>query len=133
MFDSADREPDISTQDETGSVVRRYHLGWTTGHFDEAVSLLTPDLVVEVPINAYPTKASFVEALVGFAGLVTSVQLLCQLSRGDEAMLLYDLDVERLGEMRVAEHFTVQDGRIRRIRQVHDTVAVRAAGLGPSS
>jgi hypothetical protein len=44
-------------------------------------------------------------------------------------MLLYDMDVEKLGAMRVAEHFTVQNGRITRIRQIHDTAAVRAAGF----
>jgi hypothetical protein len=48
---------------------------------------------------------------------------------GNEAMLPYDLDAVGLGTMRVAEHFTVEDGRIARIRQIHDTAAVRAAGL----
>ena len=40
------------------------------------------------------------------------------------------MDVEGLGMMRIAEHFTVADGRIKRIRQVHDTAALRAAGFG---
>jgi hypothetical protein len=44
-------------------------------------------------------------------------------------MLLYDLDAEPLGTLRIAEHFTVAGGKITRIRQVHDTAAVRAAGL----
>jgi hypothetical protein len=29
----------------------------------------------------------------------------------------------------VAEHFTVTAGKIARLRQIHDTAAVRAAGL----
>jgi hypothetical protein len=52
------------------------------------------------------------------------------MSDGNQAMLLYDLYAERLGSLRVAEHFTVDDGKITRIRQVHDTAVVRAAGLG---
>ena len=44
-------------------------------------------------------------------------------------MLLYDMDVERIGTLRVCEHFTVTDGLITRIRQVHDTTALRAAGF----
>ena len=52
------------------------------------------------------------------------------MSDGAEAMLLYDLQAGPIGTMRVAEHFTVRDGKISRIRQVHDTAAVRAAGLG---
>ena len=61
--------------------------------------------------------------------MVTKVELLAALSDRDQAMLLYDLDAERLGRLRVAEHLTVADGKITRIRQIHDTVAVRAAGL----
>jgi hypothetical protein len=34
--------------------------------------------------------------------------------------------------MRVVEHFTVHDGKITRLRQVHDTAGVRAAGLAGS-
>jgi hypothetical protein len=50
-------------------------------------------------------------------------------TRWHEEMLLYDLDAERVGTLRVAEHFTVADGKITRIRQIHDTAAIRAAGL----
>jgi hypothetical protein len=96
---------------------------------EAAIRLLAPDLEAEVPINEYPTKESFAEALVGFGGLVRSVELLSELSADVEAMLLYDMDVEGLGNLRIAEHFTVEDGQITRIRQIHDTAALRAAGL----
>lgn len=42
-------------------------------------------------------------------------------------MLLYDTDVDGLGDFRVAEHITVRAGRIVRVRQVHDTAGLRAA------
>jgi hypothetical protein len=35
-----------------------------------------------------------------------------------------------IGVLRVAEHFTVANGRIRLLRQIHDTAALRAAGFG---
>jgi ketosteroid isomerase-like protein len=38
------------------------------------------------------------------------------------------MDIEMLGTMRVAEHFTVADGKIVRVRQIHDTFALRNAG-----
>jgi hypothetical protein len=44
-------------------------------------------------------------------------------------MLLYDMDVRGLGVMRVAEHFTIRNGKIARLRQIHDTAALRAAGF----
>jgi ketosteroid isomerase-like protein len=111
-------------------VVRRYHEGWTKGRYEQAIDLLAPTLEVEVPINDYPDAESFAQALRGFGPLVTSVDLLSEMSDGDEAMLLYDLEVERLGQLRVVEHFTVAAGKITRLRQIHDTAAVRAAGLG---
>jgi hypothetical protein len=111
------------------AVVRRYHDGWTSKNYRQATDLLAPTLRVEVPVNDYPTADSFAQALRGFGELVSSVDLLAEMSAGDEAMLLYDLQVKRLGALRVVEHFTVADGKIVRLRQVHDTAAVRAAGM----
>jgi ketosteroid isomerase-like protein len=116
-------------KDEALSLVQAYFQGWTTKDFTAASQLLAPDLKVEVPINEYPTAESFANALAGFGAIVKHVELLAEFGKGDEAMLLYDLDVEKLGTMRVAEHFTVSRGRITRIRQIHDTAAVRAAGF----
>jgi hypothetical protein len=38
--------------------------------------------------------------------------------------------VQPIGKMRIADHFTIADGQITRIRHVHDTAAPRAAGFG---
>lgn len=117
------------TTNDTRSIVHAYHSGWTSKQFDHAIRLLSPTLDVEVPINNYPTAESFSQALIGFGALVTRVDLLAEMSAGDQAMLLYDLDVEQFGRLRVAEHLTVADGQIVRIRQVHDTATLRAAGF----
>ena len=63
---------------------------------------------------------------------MTAVELLSELGEGNEAMLLYDVDVNGLGQMRIAEHFTLAEGRIMRIRQIHDTGALRSAGFAQS-
>lgn len=123
----------MSTVDDALSVARAYHDAWTSGHFDRAANLLAEDLKVEVPINAYPTKGSFVEALIGFGSMVERADLLAELGNSGEAMLLYDMQVGPLGTIRIAEHFTVRDGRIMRIRQIHDTAAIRAAGMGETA
>jgi ketosteroid isomerase-like protein len=111
------------------ALAHRYHEGWTTKNFEQAIALLAPDLTVEVPVNEYPTTAAFADALRGFGAQVSAVTLLSAIGDGDEAMLLYDMQVDSLGTMRVVEHFTVADGRIVRLRQIHDTAAVRAAGM----
>jgi hypothetical protein len=41
-------------------------------------------------------------------------------------MLLYDMQVEQIWPLRVVEHFTVAEGKITRLRQIHDTAPVRA-------
>jgi uncharacterized protein YndB with AHSA1/START domain/ketosteroid isomerase-like protein len=121
------------SSDRALPVVRRYHESWTSGDYEEAIGLLAPTLKVEVPINDYPTADSFAQGLRGFGELVTSVRLLSEMSDGDEVILLYDMEVEKVGELRVAEHFTIADGHIARLRQIHDTARVRAAGLAQAS
>jgi hypothetical protein len=83
--------------------------------------------------HEFPTTESFAVALAGFGQLVRSVDLLAEMSAGNDAMLLYDLEVEHLGSLRIAEHFTVALGEITRIRQIHDTAALRAAGFEQSA
>lgn len=114
---------------DAADIVRAYHRAWTTGDFAGAAALLAADLVVEVPVNRYPTAESFAAALKNFGSMVSNAELLSAMSDGNEAMLLYDLNVERLGALRVAEHFTVDRGKIIRLRQIHDTASIRAAGL----
>ncbi|MBV9381932.1 MAG: nuclear transport factor 2 family protein [Streptosporangiaceae bacterium] len=113
----------------TAAIVRAYYDSWTSRDFARAVALLDGRLTVEVPVNDYPTAESFGAALKAFGSMAASVRLLAEMSAGNEAMLLYDMDVVPLGTLRVAEHFTVAGGRITRIRQIHDTAAIRAAGL----
>jgi hypothetical protein len=115
--------------DDALSVVRAYHEAWTSKRFDEAAALLAGDLEVKVPINEYPPTESFAEALRAFGSIVEHVDLLSQMSAGNEAMLLYNMEVHGLGTIRVAEHFTVENDKIARLRQIHDTAGLRAAGL----
>jgi ketosteroid isomerase-like protein len=115
---------------EALSVARRYHQGWSSGNYEQSIDLLAPTVKVEVPINDYPTAESFAQALRGFGEMVTRVELLSEMGHDTEAMLLYDMQADGLGQLRVAEHFTVADGKIVKLRQIHDTAPVRAAGLG---
>jgi hypothetical protein len=103
------------------AIARAYHNGWTAGDFATAIALLSDQLQVEVPINDYPTMDSFAAALVRFGSQVKSVELLSEMAEGNQAMLLYDMQVVSLGTMRIVEHFTVADDKIVRLRQIHDT------------
>jgi uncharacterized protein len=118
--------------DDALAVARAYHEAWTSGRFGQAADLLASELEVEVPINDYPTAESFAAALEAFGSMVEQVDMLSEMSAGNEAMLLYDMEVQGLGKLRIAEHFTVVDGKIASIRQIHDTAALRTAGFTES-
>jgi uncharacterized protein YndB with AHSA1/START domain len=111
------------------SVVRRYHDAWTSGDVEGASRWLSSELETEVPLNRYEGRDDFVAALTAFGALVSEIDLLAEFENGDEALLLYDLAVQPIGPMRVAEHFVVADGVITRIRHVHDTASLRDAGF----
>lgn len=115
----------MSDTETTRAVVSAYHAGWSTGRFAEAFERLADPLAVEVPINAYTGKADFADAVARFAGAATHVDLIAEFADGSQAMLLYDIALPGLPALRVAEHFTVRDGRIVRIRQIHDTAPFR--------
>jgi ketosteroid isomerase-like protein len=114
---------------EAAAVVRAYYDAWSSKNFTGAAALLDDALRVEGPINEYSTARSFVPALTDFVSAVSAVKVVAAMSDRDEAMMLYDLDVERLGPLRVVEHYTVAEGKITRICQILDTAAVRAAGM----
>ena len=114
---------------DTADVIRTYFDAWTSKDFATAWALLDDSLVVENPLTEYEDSATFKPSLTGMASLVSSVKLASAMSDRDEAMLLYDMQVQGLGSLRVFEHFTVADGKIKHIKQVFDTAEVRKAGL----
>jgi hypothetical protein len=109
-------------------VARAYHRAWSTRDTGAIGRYLADDLRVEVPINQYAGKADFLEAVRSTAAMTSAVNLIAELGDGEQAMLLYDMRLP-IGDLRVAEHFTVRDGTIRAIRQIHDTASLRAAGF----
>jgi hypothetical protein len=110
-------------------LARGYHDAWTSKNLEEANGYLAVDLETDVPLDTYANAAEFLRGLSGFVQLVTDVKLLAEFGDDEEAMLLYDVEVNSIGRLRVAEHFTVVDRQITRIRHVHDTAALRAAGF----
>lgn len=118
--------------DDGLTVARAYHAAWTTRQFDDAAQRLADGLTVEVPINDYPPKADSIRAVELTRHMSSAVHLLAEFGKPGEALLVYDLELP-MTALRVAEHFIVRDGHIARIRQIHDTAALRAAGIGQAA
>ena len=118
------------TRDATAlTLVRAYHRAWTTNDLEEAGRYLSDDLRTDVPINTYGSKAEWIEAVRRTGQAVSRVEVLAEFSNDAEALLLYDMEIKPIGDIRIVEHFTIADGRITQIRHVHDTAALRAAGF----
>lgn len=121
---------EVATEKSDAFVIaRRYHDAWWSGDFDAAGGYLAADLRVEVPINAYPTGSAFIRALQQTRQMASTLVMICELGGPTDAVLIYDLTLP-ICVLRVAEHFTISGGYITRIRQIHDTAALRAAGFG---
>jgi limonene-1,2-epoxide hydrolase len=116
--------------DSALAVARAYHRAWESRDFDQAATYIADDLVTDVPINAYRSKAEWLQAVRETRQVTSGVHVLAEFGTADEALLLYDLRLDPIGNLRVAEHFVVASGRIVQIRHVHDTFALRAAGFG---
>jgi len=110
-------------------VARGYHQAWTSSDFEEADGYLSEDLETDVPINTYRSKSDWLDAVRGTRQVASRVHVLAEFGTDDEALLLYDMQLDPIGDLRVAEHFVVAEGRIVKIRHVHDTAALRAAGF----
>jgi hypothetical protein len=111
------------------AVARAYHDAWQRRDYEAAWRLLDEDLTVEVPINSYPSKATFAEAAQRTREMAVAVTPIAEFGRGREAVLIYDMTLP-IGHLRIAEYFAVSDSRIARIMHIHDTAALRAAAGG---
>lgn len=107
-------------------IARTYHQAWTSERFADAARCLSESLHVEGPINSYPTKDAFLEAVRRTRAMTSKVEILAEFGNDNEALILYDMALP-FGPMRVAEYFAAADGRICVIRHVHDTAAIRDA------
>jgi uncharacterized protein YndB with AHSA1/START domain len=112
-------------RDAALDVALRYHRAWTAGRFEDAAGIIAENLLTEVPLNSYASKAEWVAALTRFGSLVERTEMVSTLGGADEAVLLYDMHSGSFGTLRIAEHFTVAGGVITTIRHVHDTHPLR--------
>jgi hypothetical protein len=61
------------------------------------------------------------------------VNLLAEFGNNDEALLLYDMTLNSIGKLRIAEYFKITDGKISMIRHIHDTAELRKGGFDKSN
>jgi len=93
---------------------------WTSGAFDDAWALLSPDVVCVSPAGVLKGRTAVVAFMAPFAVGLVSSQLLGAFGDEERALILYDTATAAVESAPAAELHTVVDGRITGIRIVFD-------------
>ncbi|HET7118704.1 MAG TPA: hypothetical protein VFI29_19590 [Hanamia sp.] len=107
------------------NIVRDYYNSWTNKDFERAGNYLSKNLKVIVPINNYPTKQSFLDAVKFTCNMILKIELLSEFSNENEAILMYDMSLNGMGKLRIAEYFKIKGNKIIQVCQIHDTAPIR--------
>ena len=106
-----------------------YFHSWTQHDFDKAAAFLADDIAFDMPINSYSSKEAFVQALKFTASMTSEVRMLDQFSNTTAVVLIYDMLLSQIGQLRVAEQLVFDNQKIVFIRHIHDTEALLKAGF----
>jgi len=95
---------------------------WTGRDFAAAGRYLADDFVFDGPIAHYRSARDFLAGSEAFAARLSgSRSTLAAFGDEREALLLYDLHLISGAAMRIADHYTVRDGKIRAEQILWDT------------
>jgi len=112
-------------------VVLAYTEAWAGKDMEGAAGYLAPDVVFDGPGGRYESAEPLLRGLAGFvARIAPGWRQLAALAEGEQVMLMYEVSLPAGTPVRLAEHFTVRDGRIRSETLVFDTLATREAAAG---
>ena len=101
-------------------IVERYFDAWTSKDFDTARSLLHDNLDFTGPLETVADADALLRSLQGLAQIVTGADRRGVLASGDEVAVIYDLHTVPVETARIAEWYTVRDGRIASIQAFFD-------------
>ena len=109
-------------------VVVAYTEAWAGKDLETAAAYLAADVVFD---GASARHESAEPLLRGLAGFVTQIapgwRQIAAVAQDEQVMLMYEVSLASGKPVRLAEHFTVRDGKIRSETLVYDTLAVQAA------
>lgn len=113
--------------DQTRQAVENYYASWSRGALDREKynQAIAANLEFRGSIDSVDGRDNFWGGVQEFTAIVDSVTFHTTVIDGNEAFVLYDAMTKPAGEMRFAEHFTVEDGKISKIRLVFDSHKLR--------
>lgn len=113
--------------DQTRQAIDNYYASWSTGKLDrekynQAVAV---DFEFRGSIDSVDGRDNFWGAVQEFTAIIESVTFHSKIVQGDEGFVLYDAVTKPVGEMRFAEHFRIENGKISKVRLVFDSYKLR--------
>ncbi|GAA2597155.1 nuclear transport factor 2 family protein [Actinomadura fulvescens] len=98
---------------------------WSSRDMDAVAGYVADDVVFESPKVRLTGAQAVVEAMGQFAQAVISVKLIAAYGDDERALVMYDMETGPFGTLRAADHFVVQDGKIKSDELVFDTYELR--------
>lgn len=108
-------------------VALAYHQAWTGGDFESAMRFIADDIVCLAPAGRLDGPEAFRSFMGPFSGIVTRSELLAAFGDDRTALVMYDTDTIPVQNAPGAEHLTVEQGRIVRMRIIFDRAPFDAA------
>jgi ketosteroid isomerase-like protein len=105
---------------DAARVAEDFFTAWTGKDFDRARALLHDDLSFAGPIDTFHDADAYIRAIQGLSQIVTGVDKRKVFVDGDDVCVIYDMHTGPVPDARIAEWYTVRDGKIAAASVVFD-------------
>ncbi|TWP48017.1 nuclear transport factor 2 family protein [Lentzea tibetensis] len=104
-----------------------YHRAWTGHDFELAMTYVAPDIVVDAPAGRLEGAQAFRAFMGPFERMLTASELVAAFGDEETAVLMYRTETVVVPDAPGAEHLTIHNGLITRMRIVFDRLPFEAA------
>lgn len=110
-----------------------YHRAWTSHDFDQAMTLISEDIVCQTPAGQLQGAEAFRGFMEPFSQILTRSHLVAAFGDDTTAVLMYDTDTVPVQDAPGAECLTVAYGKITHMRIIFDRLPFEAARRAATS
>lgn len=103
---------------------------WARHDMATVAGYAADDISDEGPLAQVSGITAYLDAVGGFAELVTGMTLIAAFGDDRQAVIMYDMTTGPFGTLRAAEQLVISDGKIKTSKLVFDTHEVRKAQAG---
>ena len=104
-----------------------YLEAWARHDKNAVANLIAEDATFEWPLDRISGAEAFLEAVMGFAEIVTGLVIVAVLDDDGQALIMYEMTTGPFGTLRAAERLEIREGKIQTDTVVLDTYAIRTA------